>query len=329
MTSSRAAGPAAPDAPRHGPERIDRLITISMVLSAAGKSGRSASELADIVGYVGEPESRREMLARDIRDLRLTGLEIKNVVPLGAEGRWVLRPGDSRIRVAFTPGERSELVRAALLSGARDLAERIAGPLSKSAGTEPDLRIGVRDLPPALDRVQRAVVDRCLLTFTYNGTVREVDPCTLACVGDMWAVHGRERQSGTAKTFSIARMTDIAIALPGTADVPPGHPRQSLDPLTWPVDPPIAAEVTCPRDFVADVVTLLSAEPADERSEPADERSTGAGGESDRVLLRIEVRNRWIFLARVIELAERVRLEGPEELREELRDRLIETRDSG
>ncbi|MDZ7579005.1 MAG: WYL domain-containing protein, partial [Candidatus Nanopelagicales bacterium] len=261
---------------RHGarrnagsPEPIDRMIAISIALTHAGAAGKAALELADIVGYAGAHESRREMLARDIRGLRRSGLEIRNAAAPGEESRWVLVPGDSRVRVAFTASQRSELRRAALLADGRELASQITpgGPPARrlapgrGRGTDEDqgLRIRVRPLPPELEQVQRAVIDKCLLEFWYNGSPRSVDPYTMMFTAGEWAVHGLERGTGLAKTFTVTRMQRISIGNPGSAVVPADPVRPSVDPLTWHQDVPIEAELVCPAEFAADVAAMLNA----------------------------------------------------------------------
>jgi predicted DNA-binding transcriptional regulator YafY len=292
-----------------GNSALQRLVTITSVLGAAGPAGRAADELAGIAGYGGTPESRRESLARDIRNLNTVGLDIRNVAAPGAGGHYVLRPSDSRVTLAFTPEQRAELARAALLAGRAGLAAGLTGTRPAPA---PDLiRIDAVGLPGDMDAVLRAVGAGCVLRFTYNGKPRELDPHAVHRAGGEWSVTGFERQSGRPRVFAIARMADVTVGAPGTAGPPSDAPRPSTDPLSWLMDPALDAVISYDSRYAGDVARLLPV--------PAPAGDDAAGGRQEATVI---VTNRWIFLARIAELGERVRLEGPDELRQEFAERL-------
>lgn len=260
-------------------QAYDRLLDVALALSAAGRVGVTTDDLMSRVGYRDDDTGKRALM-RDLDDLRAVGLQIENRADVGEEGRYVLEPGDVRMRVEFTPAQRTAL--SAALMAAQDTvsAEQL-------------------ELPVDLERVREAIRAACLIRFRYNGRHREVDPYSYQWSrGDVLLV-GFDRTTGTVKSFSVRRMLDVAIDGPGTANIPAAVPRPSLDPVTWLLDPPREAVLACPG-FVEDVVALV-------------------GGVTDGERVRVTVTNRRIFFARLIELGSRARLEGPEELRAEFR----------
>jgi hypothetical protein len=108
------------------------------------------------------------------------------------------------------------------------------------------------------------------------------------------------------KSFAVVRMENLEIGAPGSAQAAEEVDRPGLDPITWEVDPPVQAVLACPG-YTEDVIAML-------------------GGEAVGDEVHVQVTNRLIFLARVVELGSRVRLVGPEELRDELRGLLLEVR---
>lgn len=261
---------------------ISRLIDVALALTDAGRVGVTTPDLLDRIGYA-DGEAGKRALIRDLEDLRGIGLEIVNAAEAGEDARYVLKPGDVRLRLEFTPEQRTALL-AALATGRKTVA------------------VDETPLPVDLERVQEAVRRRCLMSFRYNGTRRRVDPYSYRWYRRDVLVLGRDRQDTIVKSFSVRRMLDIEIDSPNTADVPEDSPAPSLDPITWPIDPPVEAVLFCPG-FTDDVVALL-------------------GGEARGDTVRVLVTNRLVFFARLFELGSRARLDGPAELRAELRDRL-------
>jgi predicted DNA-binding transcriptional regulator YafY len=263
-----------------------RLLDVALLLRNAGVVGVSTPTLLEAIGYR-DTDAGKRALMRDLDDLRAVGLEIVNAQGKGDEARYVLRPGDVRLRLEFSPAQRTAL-QAALATVARD--QRVA--------------VEATPLPVDLDRVAEAVRARCAMRFEYNGTARIVDPLSYSWRnGDVFLV-ARERGSEIVKSFSIRRMLDLEIDRPGTATSNDDVERPSLDPITWLVDPPVQATLQCPG-FTEDVVALL-------------------GGDVTADVVTTTVTNRLIFFARLMELGSRARLVGPEELREQLRQRLRE-----
>lgn len=291
---------------------FERLIMITNVLSEAGPYGRPALKLAESVGYQGTTDdSKRDMLARDIRAARSAGLEIDNAAEPGAETRYVLRPRDSRVKLAFSDEERGELARAALLAHgerqARILAQ-VGAPDPAAAGQHVIVR--APEPPAALDQLLHAVAAHCLVRFTYSGRDRVVHPYRVEHGTSGWWLNGLEETAGYSKTYTVDRMSNTEIGDPGSATLPDTGRPASLDPLSWAVDDPIMAQIECFPEFVADVELLLGINVEVDPGDP--------------IRVDVPVTNRALFLSRIMELGFRVRLLGPPDLRDELRTRLLE-----
>ncbi len=275
---------------------MQRMVMVTSILMAAGAAGRGGLELATAVGFRGTDESKREQLARLIRDLQAVGVDISNEADRGQESRWVLRPGDSRVRLAFTPEQLAELARAALLAD----REALTRQLGQAVAAAPSFDVAPPQLPVDVDLVLRAVTARCLLRFTYNGRDREFDPVSMQRGFGGWAVSGFDRGSGQFRTFYLSRMRDIDSGEPGTARGVGSVQRTGTDPLTWLVDPPLDAVVAVSPGFRADAARLLGVPVAESGRE-----------------WTFRVTNRWAFYSRIAELGERVYLVGPPPIRDQ------------
>lgn len=261
-----------------------RLLELALSLTSAGSVGVHSADLMARVGYDDSDAGKRAFM-RDLDDLRETGLEIENASGLGEEARYVVKPGDVRWRVEFTPAQRTAL-QAALAA----------------ASTQGTVTFQRKELPVDLDRVREAVRRRCVMYFDYNGRPRVVDPQSWEWSGHDLVVTGWEAAAGMIKSFAVARMENLEIGAPGSAQPPPDIERPGLDPITWQLDPPVTAVLVCPG-FADDVISLV-------------------GGERAGDEVHVLVTNRLVFLARVVELGSRVRLVAPDVLRDELRAQL-------
>lgn len=266
-------------------QAYQRLLDIALALTAAGKVGVSTPDLMQRVGYPDTDSGKRKMM-RDLDDLKASGLVIENAADSGEDGRYVLQPGDVRWRLEFTSAQRSALQAA--------LAAADAGTVS----------IERSDPPIDLDRVREAVSSSCAMTFRYNGRVRTVDPIAWRWSSHQLVVEGWERDSEMVKSFAVVRILDLELGPPGSGASRPEARRPGLDPITWLVDDPVTATIECPG-FTDDVIALV-------------------GGEADGDVVHVEVTNRLVFLARIVELGPRARLSGPEQLRTELKNLLME-----
>ena len=290
---------------------MERLTQILFVLSRSPGRTATTERLLGHVGYgSSDPEDRRRQLARDIRHLTDLGWEISAVGAEGQAGRYRLVAGDLRLRVDFSPAEQAELQRAAR---AAELSRLSGDDARTDAGTGPSTLVARGPEVPGLDVVQRAVSARCLLRFAYRGSEREVHPYRLYLRAGGWYLRARESGGEDVKSFRVDRMSAPALAQPGTAEVPPADSHPSVDPVAWHIDPPLVARLATTADHVPQVRALLGGGSV----------VTQDGTPGGEVLLDVPVTHRSAFRGRLFELGSRVRLLGPDELRDDVRSHLL------
>lgn len=294
------------------PEAMQRIFTLLQVLADHPEHGIAARALLDQVGsYPGTPDSQRDMLGRDLKHLRRVGCVIDNVAEPGTDARYLLRPGDDRVRVAFEPEQRFQLHRAAVLVGSSGLGEYADGEAPQTA-TAPVIE-GLA-VPDVLGDVQRAVRTRAMVRFDYAGKARTIHPYGLQVAARGWVLEGWEQESGQSKAFSLQRMHALQIDRPGTARPPERSTRPTLDPLRFEIDPPVAAELRVPVRFREQVDAELH-EPVDVQVGPE------MDGEPTQIL-HYQVTNHLNFAVRVLRLDTRATLLGGAQIRSVVSDML-------
>ncbi|HWU23628.1 MAG TPA: WYL domain-containing protein [Nocardioides sp.] len=293
---------------------MERLIRIAAVLRDAPQLGVSGERLAQVAGFTGE--DRADSLSREIRFLNRQGWQIDNIAAKGEPARWRMTAVDNRLRVRLTPAQQTALRRAVLLADRDDLVERLglsdaARPATVSAAMAPDAAEG--EASAALSASVRAVRGRCLLHFGYKGTPRVVHPESVRIQNARWYLRGVEDadlDSGLVKTFVVARMKDVRLDAPGTAQPVTAARHAGLHPMTWEIDEPIDVTLSTTTDYEPDVRRWLGS-PSSSRVEP-----------DGRVTMTYRVTHRAALHARLFELGTRVRVVGPDSVRAALVEEL-------
>lgn len=284
------------------------------VLTEAGEAGEPSSKLIAVAGFDGEQAG--DQLAREFRHLRNQGWQIDNTAPPGAEARWRLTVGDSRLRLSLDARQQKAVQRAVLLADRADLAQRLGvdrTPLEPQAGAQLRQPTSVEGLDLAIRAVQR----RALLRFRYNGKSRVVHPASVRHQNNQWYVSGREdgveqETVDGVKHFVVSRMSELALGEPGTAEHVEPVQRMTLHPLRWPMDEPSDVTIEVVEEYVPDVVRWLQT--------PIRDETGGAGCRH----LTYAVTHRAAMRARLYMLGERVRVLGPEDFRDEMLSELSE-----
>jgi predicted DNA-binding transcriptional regulator YafY len=296
-------------------EAMQRIIALLQVLADHPVQGIAADALLVQVGaYHGTPGSQRDMLGRDLKHLRKVGCVIDNVAEEGADARYVLRPGDDRVRVTFEPAQLFELQRAAVLVGGDRFDSLAVDPGTRTRAGTPvieDLAV-----PGVLGEVQRAVSTRAVVKFDYAGRSRTVHPYGLRVARRGWVLEGWEQESGIAKGYSLQRMAAVQIDRPKTAAPPERSARPTLDPLRFEIDAPAAAVLQVPTRFRHQVDAELH-HPLTVKPGPV------VAGEATEIL-EYRVTNHLNFAVRLLRLDERVTLQGGERIRSIVADMLRE-----
>ncbi len=281
---------------------MERLVRIAAVLHAHGPAGVSGERLADVAGFDGE--ERMDQLARELRHLRTQGWQIPNVAEPGEPAHYRMLTVDNRLRVRLTPGQQSALQQAVLLADRGDLVDRLGLP---AEARPPEVAPHLPSSTPSeeLATVVDAVPLRALLRFTYKGSERTVHPETVTSQNGTWYLRGREDGSDLVKTFVVSRMSSVRADRPGSAQ--PAEPvhHAGLHPMSWEVDPPVDVALGTTAGYRPDVLRWLG-------------RPVAEDEQDGRVVMTYRVTNRTAFRARLYELARRVELLGPDEIRQEV-----------
>ena len=300
---------------------MERLVRLMAVLSEAGEAGEPSSKLIEVAGFAGDEAG--DQLAREFRYLRNQGWQIDNIAPPGTEARWRLTVGDSRLRLSLDARQQKALQRAVLLADRADLAARL-GVDDKVASPEAEARLRQPASVDGLDVAIRAVQRRALLRFRYNGRPRVVHPASVRHQNGQWYVSGREdgvvqETVDGVKHFVFARMSDLALDVPGSAEHVEPVQRMTLHPLRWPMDAPCEVTIEVMAEYVPDVVRWLQ-EPTRNEA-PANGGSRGGAGVRR---LTYTVTHRAAMRARLYLLGECVRVLGPDDFRDEMLAELAE-----
>lgn len=289
---------------------MERLTQILSMLAGAEGHTLTADELLQVVPYGAERvEDQRDQLRRDVRHLETLGWEIANTAPDGGTARYRLTAVDNRLRVEFTPEQRTELLRVASAASLSELVDQLGGGTGEALDSPDEMAVLTPRQTRDLSLVQRAVSQHCRLEFSYRGKRRVVDPQGLYLRSGGWYLTAVEDAATDPKTFVVARMSDLHIGNPGSAPVPDGAARPQLDPISWLIDPPLAAVVRTSEQHRGHVEELLGA-------------ATSVLGIGADLELTIPVTHRAAFRRRLYELGSRVVLVAPEEIRDEVRNEL-------
>lgn len=294
-----------PGRPADGQHR--RMRALLSTLAARAEAGVTKAQLMTAMGLTPGDSSHERMFFRDVSNLQKAGWLIASQRPRGAadQHRFVLTVVDHRLRATFTDAERAQLLRAARGAGLgqlyRDLDPSV--PDATAAPGDSDLELA-----------QWAIARRALLRFTYADRPRVVNPYDLARKPDGWMLRGREVDSAIVKKFYLVRAADLDVEQPGTAEpVPADLPSISNDPMLFAMHDPIEVELESASAAWGDVVSALGARG----------HRPGSAAPEGMVRTIVEVSFMDAFVDRVLELGTRVRVIGPDQARESVRERLL------
>lgn len=273
--------------------------------------GVPADKLLALMGWA-DAKDGTSALNRELRYLRTLGWRIDNIAAAGLPAVYRMTAVDNRLKLKLTPQQQTALRRAVLLVDRQDLGDQLdlvgdTRPEELGAAINPGHpRSASNDAQ--LKAVVTAVRTGARLRFRYNGSDRVVHPESLRTQQTHWYLRGHEDDAagdGVLKAFVVSRMTDAYADAPGTAVRLPSAQRTRLHPMSWEIDPPVDVTLSAPSAYAADVRRWLG--------EPLDEKDDG-----DETVLTYRVTHRAALRARIYQLGTRVRIVGPDEVRDEL-----------
>lgn len=281
---------------------MSRQVRLLALLEAAGPAGVGQDRLADLAGYGGEPDARRQALTQDIWDLTEAGWDIDNEAGPGEKARYVLRARDTRLRIALSPRQQAELARVTRLAAIVEVNE-VTG---LAADPDDDTRLG--------DCV-RATAARAPVTLHDGAGVRTIHPRAIRPGPSGWYLAGTEDGQATERYVAVDRISSVEVGRPGSAPDPGESRRGQADPAGWLVDPPEEVTVETTAEFVGEVMQALG---------PVMRRASRDGA----VLLTFPVTHQAVFRTRLYPLGTRVRVVAPERVRASVVAELVQLADS-
>lgn len=286
---------------------MERLVRLATALHQAGRTGIPQEDLIRIAGFEGG-EDAGSQLGREFRHLRNLGWQIDNVNEQGTSARYRMTTVDNRLRVRLSPGQQAALRRAVLLADRADLVERLGLP-PDSAPADVPAAVPAAPTSGALAVVIDAVRRNSLLRFRYHGQDRVVHPESVRAQNATWYLRGQEDGGEGVKVFVVSRMQEVSSDAPGTASRPTVTHHPGLHPMSWRIDPPVEVTLAAPSEFAQDVRRWLG----------TPQSQTEHDGTTTLVY---NVTHRAALRSRIHQLGARVRVVGPDEIRDELIDEL-------
>ena len=279
---------------------------MAAVLKVSGERGVSADKLVKVAGFDGQ--YALDQLSKDLKLLRAQGWQIDTISEPGTPAVYRMVTVDNRFRVRLTPAQQRALQRAVLIADRADLVKRLGLPPGERPKELPAM-LPLSGHDQRLTASVKAVQNRCVMRFRYNGKARIVHPESIRAQNQKWYLRGCEEGGDVLKLFVIPHMDDVSVDPPGTAARVSAEPRLELHPMRWQLDPPVVVTLRTAEDHVADVQRWLGAP-----------RSITAT--QDAVELEYVVTNRAGLRVRLYELGHRVELVGPDDVRQELLEEL-------
>ena len=285
-----------------------------IALLRAHPAGLTTQELRESVGYgpTGRASQMRT-LNRDLAFLQEAGWRIDTVLDGHNPARRVLRNVDNRFATMFTPDERAQLARAAACAGP-EIATALGEDLGAPPTGAPPFLLAHQDGYRRLALCQAAAADRCQLAFDYAGRRRITSPVTVVLATNWYlrALDHGHQERPEYKTFAIDRMRNLKMGPPGSAspvaESEAGKPV--IDPMAVRRHPPVEVVLSTDQDNLADVVDALG------RGGYAQQ----PGSEPGSVIITVAITNLDALPGRLFELGLRVRLVGPETVRQRIQE---------
>lgn len=213
--------------PNRNDQALERVLNLAMALDATG--GMTSADILDKFYPDLDKESARQGFERDKRRLRRLGLALK-VSGEGDETKTSIDQARSFIdRVNLEPSEAAAVamaLRAALGDESFPLADalrsaimRLSQELSDDTPGSTGSRINAEQYAGVqganMELVLEAMQDQRSLSFHYtnsDGTQsdRSMAPYGVHLLGGRWYVVGLDSQSGTVRTFTVLKMSNVS-----------------------------------------------------------------------------------------------------------------------
>jgi proteasome accessory factor B len=302
-----------------GPTRAERVLNLLALLLDTNVPIPRHEILARVAGYpTGEGEAARRAFERDKEMLRSMGVPVVVTYdPSGTEQQYDVRPDEYYLPdLGLTDDESAALrvaVNAVALGGGAGHGALMKLGASNGHAAPPIAALPmVPQLAPLFDASRR----RCVVTFTYRGERRTVEPWAIVGRRGRWYVLGHDRGRGALRTFRADRIgRDIRTGEPGAFEVPSDFEPASVgDDAPWQFgDDEVRVRIEVDRSHLDE---FLAAAGPDARLDPARDDRRARGNRSARVV-SLDVANRAALRNFLLRFEEHVEVLEPAEVRAE------------
>jgi predicted DNA-binding transcriptional regulator YafY len=219
------------------PGRVERVLNL-LALLLDTKSPLTRNEIVkQVSGYPEQATAYRRAFERDKEALRAMGVPVTTeTLPESTEVGYRVRPDDYYLPdLGLTPEETAAL-RVAVSAISLGNAEGV-GALMKLGGLGEEAVAPLASLPiaPALATLFEAFRRRAVVTFTYRGQPRTIEPWGLSSKRGHWYVVGHDRDRDAVRAFRADRIDgDVEIGPPDAFEAPVSfRPDDHVEARPW------------------------------------------------------------------------------------------------
>lgn len=295
-------------------QKLERLLNLTAVLLHSGRPLSAAELRARVPGYPDSDAAFHRSFERDKDDLREMGvpLELREIPGADPPLDGYLIPRDDY----YLPdlGLEPEEVAALQLAASAVQLDGVEGieALWKLGGVTDVGAVAARaaiPTDPRLAPVFDAVSRRAVITFSYNGERREVQPHGIVFRRGNWYLRGFDTGRDDRRTFRVDRIEGAVEAGPAGAFEPPTGDDDQVVADGWrlAIDPPVRARLLVDASHAAIAVGHLG-----DDADAIDTRPDGSA------VIELTVTNRSAFRSMVLTYLEHAEILEPAELRADL-----------
>jgi proteasome accessory factor B len=242
------------------PSRVERVLNL-LALMLDTRVARTREEyVREIAGYPAQTEANRRAFERDKEILRGMGVPITmETIGDSNEVGYRVRPDDYCLPDLDLTADETAALRVAV--SAVSLGDGSGqGALMKLGGVGDQASAPIASLPiaPALATLFDAYRRRAVVTFTYRGGTRTVEPWGLTSQRGHWYAVGFDRDRDALRAFRADRIDgEVEVGEPGAFTVPDDfRPDDHIQDRPWLLGdaPPVVVRLAVDRDQVEGVL---------------------------------------------------------------------------
>jgi len=295
-------------------DKLERQLGLLAALLQTERPLRASEIQRRVAGYPEESVAFRRSFERDKEDLRRLGipLEVQRTESIDGpvDGYRVSQSEYYLHDLGLEPDEviaLSMALRLIRMEGANDALWKLGGTSADGEGEAPEL--AAISMGPAVTQFHQAISSQTVVTFSYRGEDRRVEPWRLAFRRGHWYLNGFDQARAGARSFRLDRIDGlVTLDDPGSATTP--RPEATGERQPW----QFATEDE--HEFVARIAIDAShARWATHHLRDATVVQTNADGSIE---IEMQVTNVTAFRSLVLSMFEAAEVLGPPELRDDI-----------